>query len=121
MASHTSTAYSPDGLVVSADSLFSRSATIITGQVLARGAVLGKITASGKYNLSLSAAVDGSEVPVAILADAVDATGGDIVSPVYMGGFFDENKLVIGAAHTKASIFEQLRGVGIKLVSSISA
>ena len=32
---------------------------LITGQNLTRGAVLGKITASGKLNLSLSAAVFG--------------------------------------------------------------
>ncbi|HEY8732269.1 MAG TPA: head decoration protein, partial [Candidatus Limnocylindria bacterium] len=50
------------------DSIISEKITLITGQNLARGAVLGKITASGKYTLSLSAAVDGSQVPDRILA-----------------------------------------------------
>lgn len=31
------------------------------------GAVLGKVTATGKYKLSTSAAVDGSQVPAAVL------------------------------------------------------
>jgi hypothetical protein len=38
-----------------------------TAQTLKVGAVLGKVTATGKYKLALSAAVDGSQTPVAVL------------------------------------------------------
>ena len=44
------------------------------------GAVLGKITASGKYRLSPAAQVvgdEGAETAVAVLIEAVDATAGD--------------------------------------------
>ena len=48
--------------------------TLILGQNLASGTVLGKITASSKYTLHDAAAVDGSQVATAILYDSVDAT-----------------------------------------------
>jgi hypothetical protein len=44
------------------------------------GAVLGRITATGKYRLSPAAAVtgdEGAETALAVLIEAVDATGGD--------------------------------------------
>ncbi len=50
-----------------------------TAQTLKVGTVLGKITASGKYRVSLSASADGSQTPVAILlADGLGLSG-DIV------------------------------------------
>ena len=51
--------------------------TIVTGQNLAAGTVLGKITASGKYAAYSNAASDGTEVAAGILFEAVNATGGD--------------------------------------------
>jgi hypothetical protein len=44
------------------------------------GAVLGRITASGKYRLSPAAEVvgdEGAETAVAVLLEAIDATGAD--------------------------------------------
>lgn len=51
--------------------------TLISGQNLQPGTVLGKITASGKYTLLAPAAEDGSEVAAAVLFAAVDATAAD--------------------------------------------
>ena len=51
--------------------------TLISGQDLEAGSVLGKITASGKYTILAPAAGDGSEVADAILWDTVDASAGD--------------------------------------------
>lgn len=53
------------------------------------GAVLGEITASGKYILSPAAAVvgdEGAEVARAVLLEAVDATGGDATGLVLARG-----------------------------------
>ena len=53
--------------------------TMVSGTVaLVAGSVLGKITASGKYNAYDSANVDGSEDAAAILFDDCDASGGDV-------------------------------------------
>lgn len=51
--------------------------TLITGQNLAPGAVLGKITASGKYTAVDPAASDGSQTAAAVLFDPVDASAAD--------------------------------------------
>ncbi len=51
--------------------------TILSGEVLDDNAVLGVVTASGKYAEHDPAAVDGLEDAVAVLRAAVDATAGD--------------------------------------------
>jgi hypothetical protein len=54
--------------------------TLKAGTSYPLGAVLGKITASGKYRLSPNATVtgdEGAETAIAVLLEAVDATGAD--------------------------------------------
>ena len=51
--------------------------TVLSGENLEAGAVLGKITASGKYKELDPAAGDGSEAAAGLLYDAVDATAAD--------------------------------------------
>ena len=54
--------------------------TLKAGTNYALGAVLGKITASGKYRLSPAAVVagdEGAETAIAVLLEAVDATAAD--------------------------------------------
>ena len=116
-ASFSSATFNLDGLLIGEHPVTSRQITLLAGQNLARGAVLGKITATGKYMLSLAAAVDGSEVPDAVLAEATDATAADVATPAYFTGGFDESKLVLGTAHTAASIREGLRVKGIHLIN----
>ena len=50
---------------------------MLSGETLQAGAVLGKVTASGKYEVLDPAAVDGSEVAAGVLYDAVDASAAD--------------------------------------------
>lgn len=112
-ASFSSSTFAHDKLIVDAARIVSRKITVISGQVVTRGAVLGKITASSKYNLSLSAAADGSQTPDLILAEDVDASGGDKEGLAYEAGVFNTNALTLGASHTLASIQEGLRAKGI--------
>lgn len=51
--------------------------TLVTGQVVEAGTVLGKITASGKYAVYDNAAVDGTQAAAAIALSACDATSAD--------------------------------------------
>lgn len=52
--------------------------TIASGQNLAAGTVLGKITASGKYAAYDNAALDGTQTAVEVLFDNVDASAADV-------------------------------------------
>lgn len=74
-------------LVKEFDRDFNReSVTLLTGQAYPAGAVLGKITASGKYTLYDNAAADGTEVAAAILYDDADATAADVAAVAHVRG-----------------------------------
>lgn len=121
-ASSASATFTPDRLVAgNADELLGRKITVILGQNLVRGTVLGKITASSKYNKSLAAETDGSEVPDLILAEDCDASLADKPAIAYERGDFIQEALTIGTGHTAASIKEGLRLKGIFLISSVGA
>ena len=104
-----------DGMPVVTESI-----VLDTGN-LSRGAVLGRITASGKYVLSASAASDGSQTPVAILAESTDATGADKTTVAYLTGEFNTAALTFGAGHTAASTRAALRDAGIFLKTNLAA
>lgn len=90
--------YSPDNLIAGDFPLVSDEVTVISGQDLARGAVMGKITASGKYTACDVLASDGSETPDVVLSEATDASGGDVTkAPVYLSGEFNASLLTFGA------------------------
>jgi hypothetical protein len=117
-----------EGSVNDSDNLFAgefprqvRKGVLISGQNVVRGTVLGRITASGKYNKSLSAASDGSEAPRAIAAHDVDASAGDKEIMFYETGDFNELALVLGTGHTIASIRDGLRDLSIFLKRNIPA
>jgi hypothetical protein len=113
--------YTPDRLHAGDFPIRTLDVTIASGQNLVRGALLGKITASGKYVLSLAAAADGSQTPVAILAEDVDATGGDKSGIVYISGDFNENAITYGTGHTADSVRAGLRDLNIYLHKPVSA
>ena len=95
------------------------SYTIAGGQSLPAGAVLGRITASGKLVLSVLAAGDGSQVPAYILPEPVNTFAADGVTAldmslsVYVGGYFNAAALTFGAGQTIALCQEQLRAARI--------
>ena len=60
--------------------------TLLLGTNYKSGAVLGKITASGKYKLAVVGAVDGSAVAVAVLLNPVDATLADATGIILARG-----------------------------------
>ena len=51
--------------------------TVLAGETPSAGAVLGKVTASGKYKALDPAAVDGSEVAAGVLFSDVDTSAND--------------------------------------------
>ena len=90
--------------------------TILSGEVLTRGAVLGKVTASGKYRECDTAAVDGSEDPKFILAEDADATAGDLtLVPVYASGEYNQERITLKGSTIVADVKEALRALSIYL------
>ena len=120
-ASFSTSTLTPERLLAGDMPLVTRKITVISGQNLVRGTVLGKITSGGKYNKSLSAAGDGSQTPDLILAEDCDASGGDKVALAYATGIFAQEALTIGTAHTADTIREGLRAKGIHLIPTAGA
>jgi hypothetical protein len=113
--------YTPDGLIAgNAHLLVGLKVTVKSGQNLVRGAVIGK-DGDGKYLLSLSAAIDGSQTPDLIMAEDCDASAGDKQALAYERGDFAANALTLGTGHTVASIREGLRAKGITILPAVAA
>ena len=62
------------------------SVTLLSGAAYPVGAVLGRITASGKCKLATSGGTDGAQTAAAVLLYAVDATAADASGVVVMRG-----------------------------------
>ena len=60
--------------------------TLLEGTNYPIGAVLGRITASGKYKLSTSGGSDGAQTATAVLLYAVDASATDAIGVVVARG-----------------------------------
>lgn len=91
--------------------------TLKTGQgVLARGTVLGIVTATGQAVAVDSAAADGSEVADCILTDDIDT---NVAEPViytgYASGRFNRQALLFGGTDTADKHEQRLRELGIYL------
>jgi hypothetical protein len=110
----------PDQLIAGPKQIVTRNVTI-TGGPYARGAVLGKITASGKFTLALSASSDGSQTPTAILADNADGSAADVIAGVFLEGEFNINAVTLGTGITSTAAQDALRPLGVHLKSSVSA
>jgi hypothetical protein len=55
---------------------------------------------SGKWLKSLKAAADGTQNPVGVLADTVDATASDQLGGIYIDGVFNARALILDASWT---------------------
>ncbi len=88
---------------------------------VAKGTILGRITASGKLKAWSSGSSDGSQVPCALVTYDVVATGaGDVAFRALEKGVVNRNKLIIAADgngnNITAAILDQLRNVGITAI-----
>lgn len=77
--------------------------------------------ASPKAKAVDSTAVDGSQRPYAVLAEAVDATSADKTAPVYLSGEFNEDALAFGGTDTIATHRAALRALNIYAKGAVSA
>lgn len=112
MASIETVSYDPNGIVANDYPVETAGATIGTAADLVAGAVLGRITATGKYILSLTAAEDGSQTPAAILLTDAAAASADAPAIILLSGAVDSAKLTFGTAHTAATVEAAFRVAG---------
>lgn len=119
MATYTEATNLGDLLKREFEPIYNReSVTLITGQNLTLGAVLGKITASGKYTAVAPSASDGSQTAAAVLLADVDATSADKKAVILARG-----PAVVSSSHLvwpngattnqKAAATAQLAALGI--------
>lgn len=107
----------PDNLHAGVDvPLLTKGVQLAKGQgVLARGSVIGVVTASGKGMLVDKAAEDGSKVAKYVLVNATDTTDADVMAVCYQSGVLHRNALTFGGESTADDHAEELRTVGIYL------
>jgi hypothetical protein len=119
----SSSTYTPEVNLYGGDEdHFERVVTLITGQNLVRGTLLGQITASGKYTLALSASSDGSQTPRAVLKHDCDATSADTECVVIEQGTINELAVTLGTGITlTAAAREALRGLGLHFRQNLRA
>ena len=109
--------FNPTALRAGDFPMLSRPVTVasgsnVSGTPLPRGAVLGLVTASGKYVLSASAATDGSQVPRCVLAADCDASAADVVAPAYFTGEFADLMCTFGVGHTAVTVDKAMAASG---------
>lgn len=97
--------------------------TVLSGQDLVAGAVLGKVTASGKYVAYDNAGTDdGRRTAAGILFGAVNASGGDLAGQALLRGpaMVNKNDLTwasgVDAAEQATALAQLLTSTGIKAV-----
>jgi len=92
--------------------------TVISGQNLAAGAVLGQITASGKYTAYNTAGADGSQNAAGVLTAAVNASAADTAGvAIVRHAVLSKDGLVWGASVTttghKDTAYAALKALGV--------
>jgi len=85
---------------------YCREVVTIAAGTLEPGAVLGKITASGKYAAHDPAALDGTETAVAVLWGRADASSTEVQAVVLLRGpaIVNASDLVFAGAPSQAEI-----------------
>lgn len=103
-ASATSTPFGNPATLVLGGPIITEAGTLLSGQNLPAGAMVGRVTASGKLREALETADDGSEEPVGFLVHAVHAEGGDADCQIYKGGRLNKELVEIHESYTAAQI-----------------
>lgn len=85
---------------------YTRETITVAAGDLFPGTVLGRITASGAYAAHDPAAVDGTEIAVAVLWGRADATGGEVAGVALLRGpaIINRHDLVFAGTPSEAEI-----------------
>lgn len=95
--------------------------TILSGNTLTRGTVLGQVTASGKMVAVDNSLSNGAQIVYCVLAEDTDASAGDVDAQVYYTGEFNERALTFGDDDTAADHKVNARKLGIFFKDTVPA
>lgn len=109
--------HTPVDFITGSADIVTKGVTIASGADVAQYAVLGQVTATGKFIKSVATAVDGSQKPVAIAAVDVASAAADVEAPVYLHGTFNPEVLVWDASYTDILKSTAFIGSPISLVA----
>lgn len=114
-----------DNLIAGSFPISTDRETLLSGENLTRGALLGKISSTGANQGKLkqcdSTSSDGSETPYAILMEDSDASTGDLVVDVYKTGTFNGAAIGLATGDTIDDFKDTLRDLGIIIVTTQEA
>lgn len=86
--------YTPNDLIAGGHLPVELPITIAGGTAaLAKGTLLGRITASGKYKAYSASATDGSQIACAILPHDIAASTADVKTTAFVHGVFNKNAI----------------------------
>ncbi|MFC4699384.1 head decoration protein [Glaciecola siphonariae] len=111
----TTETYNYDDVTTGSDQIATTLVTVSSGQNLAKYTPIGQVTSTGEFVASVRTATNGSQNPVYITAQAVDATGGDTAAQVFKAGTFDPEMLAWDASHNAVSKLLAFVGTPISL------
>ena len=107
--------FQPDSLIIGGLADFGRG-NLASGQNLTRGAILGRVTATGVLTLSVETATDGSQVPVGALAHDIDASAGAEGCQYVRGGWLNEHVVNFDASWTVDTLNAAFDGTPLSIV-----
>lgn len=96
-----------------------RPATIRLGEAFSRGAILGRLTATGKWQeAQFSTLASFNDLGIAV--EAIDSTTGEVNTTVYVEGEFNEHGVQFFYSNTADDWREALTPHGIYLRKAVS-
>lgn len=111
----TTETFNYDDVTSGSDEIATTSVIIASGQTLGALAPIGQVTATGKFVLSESDASNGSQKPVYITAQEIDASSGDVNTQVFKAGTFDPEMLAWDDSFTAPQKLTAFVGTPISL------
>jgi hypothetical protein len=113
--------YTPDTLLAGDYPVVTDIITLLTGEDLVRGTLLGKISASGKYVIcDTDGTDDGRRTPAVILAEDCHADGADAQAVIYLSGAFNENAVTFATGEDADDHRVALRNLNIYLKKAVA-
>jgi hypothetical protein len=104
IAGSGSDTFTAEQLLAGDSPVVTQEATLASGENLAIHTIVGRDSTTGKLEVWDPAANDGTEVPVGILAYAVDASLADKACVIYVAGTFNFAQLVVPNGETLATV-----------------